>query len=193
MPVKAAPALNLFRVKPIGKAYVEVVLIKSLADMVVIISPKNITYWTVLNKYHRNFPFWNGAIESIGNNIYRGFLAATKQLYEWFSPSVCPSVRHAFFYYIPIIMKFSWVIIIDTSNVHAKGQGRRSNVKVTEVKTQFSHFWTLTPVWIHMCQWNDAQSLMCLRRGALLFFKVIGRISRSDRTKNRPEFDVSRL
>ena len=28
-----------------------------------------------------------------GRQVYCMFLAATKQLYEWFSPSVCPSVR----------------------------------------------------------------------------------------------------
>ena len=113
-----------------------------------------------------------------------GFLAATKQLYEWFSPSVCPSVclsvtpfwlssHHR------IIMKFSGVITNDRSDVHAKGQGQRSKVKVTKVNTQLSHFRTVTPVWIHIWWWNDAQSLMLLRRGSLLFFKVIRQISRS--------------
>ena len=67
------------------------------------------------------------------------FLAATKQLYKWYFPSVCPSVclsvcpsvrlsvtpfwlcsRHC------IIMKFSEVITNDQSKVHAKGQGQRS-------------------------------------------------------------------
>ena len=67
------------------------------------------------------------------------FLAATKQLYEWFSPSVrlsvCLSVtpfslcsRHC------IITKFSGVITNDKSDVHAISQGQRSKVKVTEVK-----------------------------------------------------------
>ena len=64
---------------------------------------------------------------------------------------------------------------------HAKGQ--RSEVKVTEVNTQLSGFWTVTPVWIHIWWWNDAQSLMLLRRGALLFFKVIRQISRSHGSK----------
>ena len=36
----------------------------------------------------------------------------------------------------PIIMKFSGVITNDQSDVHAKGQGQRSKVKVTEVTTQ---------------------------------------------------------
>ena len=83
-----------------------------------------------------------------------------------------------------IIIKFSGVITIDESNVHAKGQGQRSNVKVTEVKTQFSCFQTITPVWIHIWWWNDAQNLMLLVRGALLFFKVIHQIWRSHGSKN---------
>ena len=55
----------------------------------------------------------------------------------------------------------------------------RSKVKVTEINTQLSRFWIITPVWIHIWWWNDAQSLMLLRRGALLFFKAIRQISRS--------------
>ena len=70
-----------------------------------------------------------------------------------------------------IIMKFSGVITNDKSDVHAKGQGQRSKVKVTEVKIQFSRFWTITPVWIHIWWWNDAQSLVLLGRGALLCFQ----------------------
>ena len=82
-------------------------------------------------------------------NIWQIFLAATKQLYEWFSPSVrpsvCPSVRPSVRLSVtpfwlcshhPIIMKFSGVITSDKSDVHAKGQGQRSKVKVTEVTTQ---------------------------------------------------------
>ena len=44
--------------------------------------------------------------------------------------------------------------------------------------------------------WNDAHSLMMLRRGALLFFKVIRQISRSHSSKNRriwPRLGVSGL
>ena len=74
-------------------------------------------------------------------------------------------------------------IAIDRSNVHAKGQDQRSKVKVTEVKTQFSYFGTITPVWIHIWRWNHAQCLMWHRRGARLFFKVIHQISRSHGTK----------
>ena len=63
------------------------------------------------------------------------FLAATKQLYEWFSPSVRPSVRPSVCPSVTpfwlcshhrIIMKFSGVITSDRTDVHAKGQGQRS-------------------------------------------------------------------
>ena len=110
--------------------------------------------------------------------------AATKQLYEWFSPSVRLSVFLSvtpfwLCYHHCIIMKFSGVITKDEGKVHAKGQGQGSKVKVTEVTTQLNCFRTVTPVWIHIWWWNDAYSLIMLRRGALLFFKVIRQISRS--------------
>ena len=127
------------------------------------------------------------------------FLAATKQLYKWYFPSVClsvcpsvrPSVRPSVtpFWLCShhrIIMKFSGVITSDRSDVHAKGQGQRSKLKVTEVTNQLYCFRTVTPVWIHVWWWNDAYSLIMLRRGALLFFKVICQISRSHGSKNRP-------
>ena len=55
--------------------------------------------------------------------------------------SVCLSVRLSVtpFWlcsHHPIIMKFSGVITSDKSDIHAKGQGQRSKVKVTEVTTQ---------------------------------------------------------
>ena len=111
--------------------------------------------------------------------------------------SVCPSVTP----FSPcshhrIIMKFSGVITNDKSDVHAKGQGQRSKVKVTEVNTQLSRFRTVTLVWIHIWWWNDAYSLMMLRRGALLFLKVICQISRSYGSKKRriwPRLGVSGL
>ena len=133
------------------------------------------------------------------------FLAATKQLYKWYFPSVrlsvCPSVRLSVtpFWLCShhrIIMKFSGVITNDQSKVHAKGQGQRSKVKVTEVTTQLNRFRTVTPVRIHIWWWNDAYSLMMLRRGALLFLKVIREISRSRGSKNRriwPRLGVSGL
>ena len=93
------------------------------------------------------------------------FLAATKQLYEWFSPSVrlsvcpsvCPSVTPFWLCsHHRTIMTFSGVITSDRSDVHAKGRGQRSKVKVTEVTTQLNRFRTVTPVWIHVWRWNNA-------------------------------------
>ena len=111
--------------------------------------------------------------------------------------SVCPSVTPFWLCsHHHIIMKFSGVITSDRSDVHAKGQGQRSKVKVTEVTTQLYRFRTVTPVWIHVWWWNVAYSLIMLRRGALLFFKVICQISRSHSSKNRriwPRLRVSRL
>ena len=130
----------------------------------------------------------------LADHVTYSFLAATKQLYKWYFPSVClsvcPSVRLSVtpFWLCShhrIIMKFSGVITSDRSDVHAKGQGQRSKVKVTEVTTQLYRFRTVTPVWIHVWWWNDAYSLIMLRRGALLFFKVICQISRSHGSKNR--------
>ena len=115
----------------------------------------------------------------------------------WQCPSVCPSVTPFWLCsHHRIIMKFSGVITSDKSDVHAKGQGQRSKVKVTEVTTQLNRFRTITPVWIHIWWWNDAYSLIMLRRGALLFFKVICQISRSHGSKNRriwPRLGVSGL
>ena len=105
--------------------------------------------------------------------------------------SVCLSVRLSVTpfwqcFHHRIIMKFSGVITNDQSDVHAKVQGQRSKVKVTEVWTQLNRFRTVTRVWIHIWWWNGSQSFMMFRRGALLFFKVICQISRSHGQKNRP-------
>ena len=141
--------------------------------------------------------------------VISAFLAATKQLYKWYFPSVCPSVCPSVRLSVclsvtpfspcshhRIIMKFSGVITMVKSDVHAKGQGQRSKVKVTEVTTQLNRFRTVTPVWIHIWWWNYTYSLMLLRRGALLFLKVIRQISRSHCAKNRkvwPRLGVSGL
>ena len=92
-----------------------------------------------------------------------------------------------------IIIKFSGVITNGKSDVHAKGQGQKSKVEVTEVNTQLNGFRTVTPVWIHIWWWNDAYSLMMLRRGALSFFKVICQISRSQKRRIWPRLGISGL
>ena len=106
------------------------------------------------------------------------FLAATKQLSERYFLSVCLSVCLSVGLSVTpfwlcshhrIIMEFSGVITNDQSDVNAKGQGQRSKIKVTEVTTQLNRFRTVT-----------------LRKGALLFLKVIRQISRSHDSKKRP-------
>ena len=148
--------------------------------------------WTQLSLFRTVTPvwihiwWWNDAQNLM--LLRRGalFLAATKQLYKLFSPSICLSVTPFWLCsHHSIVMKFSGVITNDKSDVHTKGQGQRSKVKVTEVITQLSRFRTVTPVLIHQWLWNDAESLKQLRRGALLFFKVIRQIWRSHQTKNR--------
>ena len=132
------------------------------------------------------------------------FLAATKQLYKWYfpslrlsvRPSVCLSVCHTFFTMFPS----SYHHEIFRSYYHGQKwcpcKRSRSKVKVTEVNTQLSRFRTLTPVWIHIWQWNHGHSWKQHRRGALLFFKVIRQISRSHGSRNRriwPRLGVSGL
>ena len=82
-----------------------------------------------------------------------------------------------------IIMEFPEVITSDRSDFHAKGQGQRLKVKVTEVKIQFSSFRTVTPVWIHIWWWNYVESFMLLSRDVLLIFKVIRQILSSPGSK----------
>ena len=98
------------------------------------------------------------------------FLAATKQLYEWYFLSVCPSVRLShLFDYVPIIVSSwnfqelsHWTRVRSMQKVKVRGQGHRGH------DPNF-RFRTVTPVWIHIWWWNDTYSLMLLRRGALLF------------------------
>ena len=118
--------------------------------------------------------------------LNKAFVFSCDQAALWMVQSVRPSVTpFSLCSHHRIIMKFSEVVTNDKCDVHAKGQGQRSKVKVTEVTTQLNRFRTVTPVWIHIWWWNYTYSLMLLRRGALLFFKVIRQISRSHGAKNR--------
>ena len=86
------------------------------------------------------------------------FLGTTKQLYEW----SCPSFRHTHL--------SSGAIDTDRGNVHAKDQGQKSrSQRSKQILPQFEHVRTVTPVWIHIWQPNDAQSLKWHRKCALLF------------------------
>ena len=89
---------------------------------------------------------------------------------DWFSPSVCLSVC------LSVCDTFLTMFL---SSYHHE----IFKVKVTEVTTQLNRFRTVTPVWIHIWWRNYTYSLMLLRRGALLFFKVIRQISRSHGSK----------
>ena len=111
-----------------------------------------------------------------------------------FSEDVRPS---HLFDYVPIIIS-SWnlqellPVTEVTSMQKVKFRGQRSRSQ----RSQPNRFRTVTPVWIHIWWWNDAYCLIMLRRGALLFFKVIRQISRSHGSKNRwiwPRLGVSGL
>ena len=115
---------------------------------------------------------------------------------NFFCPSVRLSVCHTFFTMFP--SSYHHEIFMRYYQWPKRGpcQRWRSEVKVTEVKTQLHHFRTITPVWIHIWWWNEAQSLMLPRSGALLFFKVICQISWSQGSINRrfwPKLGVSVL
>ena len=144
-----------------------------------------------------NFVYWLISI-SIRPSVVQAYLFSCDQAALQMVFSVCPSVRPSVRLSVRlsvtpfwlcshhrIIREFSGVITNEQSKVHAKGQGQGSRVKVTEVTTQLNRFRTVTPIWIHIWWWNDAYSLMLLRRGTLLFFKVIRQISRSHRSQNR--------
>ena len=114
------------------------------------------------------------------------FLAATstKQLYK--NTSVGLSARlqvrlSQLFHNVSGLSSYYYEIFrgytIDKSDVHVECQGRRSEVKVTEVKTNSAPIWafpdcksSLNPrsygqknrrfCWIHRWLWNNAQSLV---------------------------------
>ena len=167
------------------------------------------SYWKLVHKFIKTCLGWHGGgltnvaylyvkvIDCLVKYswIYFTVFSCDQAALKHLCPSVRPSVRLSVHPSVApfslcshhrIIMKFSEVITNDRSDVHAKGQGQRSKVKVN---TLFSHFRNVTPVWIHIWGWNDAQSLKWLRRGALLFFKVVCQISRSRGAKKNRDFD----
>ena len=94
--------------------------------------------------------------------------------------SVCLSVCHTFFHYVPIIL-LSWNfqetdITHERSDVHATGQGQRSKVKVAVVKTQFSRFqFEITYNDIIHTAWCLGEALYRLVKVMLKNFKVINK------------------
>ena len=138
--------------------------------------------------------------------IIRFLIFSCDQAALWMVQSVCPSVRlsvrlsvclsvrpsvcHTFLTMFPSCYHheifrsyYQWQKWrpCKRSRSEVKGQGHRGH------DPNF-RFRTVTPVWIHIWWWNDTYSLMLLRRGALLFFKVIRQISRSHGAKIA-EFD----
>ena len=113
-------------------------------------------------------------------------------------PSACLSVCHTFLTMFPSSYHheifgsyYQWQKWrpCKRSRSEVKGQGHRGHNPTLR-------FRTVTPVWIHIWWWNDAYSLIMIRRGALLFFKVICEISRSHGSKNHriwPRLGVSGL
>ena len=142
-------------------------------------------YWLVIKYVPWHSPVNSFTRSAHGHEInpqhvFGDFIFSCDQAALWMVRSVRLSVTpFSLCSHHRIIMKFSGVITYDKSDDHVKGQGQRSKIKVTEVKTQCRRCRTVTPVWIDIWWWNDTQTLMLLRRGVLLLFEVIRQISRS--------------
>ena len=80
---------------------------------------------------------------------------------------VCPSVSLSHLFDRSDFFQEWFSKVMSMQKVKIRGQ--RSEVNVTEVKTQFSRFRAVITIWIHIWWWNNAQSFMWHRRGALLF------------------------
>ena len=136
------------------------------------------------------------------------FFFSCDQAALWMVQSVCPSVRPSVCLSVCPSVCHTFLTMFPSSYHHEifgsyyqwqkwrPCKRSRSKVNVTEVTTHLSRFRTVTPVRIQIWWLNDAYSLMLLRRGALLFLKVIRQISRSHGSKNRrvwPRLGVSGL
>ena len=148
--------------------------------------PVSWPWWTWMNNWQGSIKNWyyNGSnakhipqwFFSCNQAALRTLLSVCLSVY----PSVCPSVCHTFLtmFLSSYHQNFQEILLLPDV-MSMQGQGQRSKVKVTEVMTPLSRFRTVIPLWINIWRWHDAQSLILLRRGALLFFKVIHQISRS--------------
>ena len=149
----------------------------------------------VLQQLHRNRTFWIWATTERPSNfvvaqrwhegrssVYRGLKDISVR-----PASVCLSVHPSVCYIFFTTFLSSYHHEIFRSHYQCQKwcpcKRSKSKVKVTKVTTQSSRFRTVTPAWIQLLWWNDAQSLMLLRTGVLFFFKVIRQFSRSDGTK----------
>ena len=149
-------------------------------------------------QFPRHGPFVRGIHRSPVNSPHKGrwrgaLIFSCDQAALWMVQSVCPSVRPSVCLSVRPSVCHTFLTMFPSSYHHeifrsyyqwqkwrpckrsrseVKGQGHRGH------DPNF-RFRTVTPVWIHIWWWNDTYSLMLLRRGALLFFKVIRQISRS--------------
>ena len=125
----------------------------------------------------------NGLNNGLRDTTWRVF--SCDQVALWMVQSVrlfvCPSVCHTFLTMFPLSYHHEIFRSYYQSQRWLPCKRSRSEVKgqCHRGYSQLSRFLTVTQVWIHIWRWHDAQSLMLLRRGALLFFKVIRQISRS--------------
>ena len=156
----------------------------------------DLTNYHIQNEYTFQPPGL-GSIQQEWINFVRFLIISCDQAALWtvFSvrPSVCLSVclSHLFDYVPVIVSSWNFQELFPMTKVTSM-----QKVKVTEVTTQFNRFRTVTPVWIHIWWWNHAYGLMILRKGAILFLKVIRQISRSHDSKKRrvwPRLGVSGL
>ena len=141
----------------------------------------------------KNYPIWR---RQERRSKYAVQLASWQLRSNSPKTSVCPSVCHTFLTIFPSSYHHEIFRSYYQWQKWRPCKRSRSKVKVTEVTTQLNRFRTVTQVWIHTWWWDDAYSLIMLRRGALLFFKVIRQISRSHGSKNRriwPRLGVSGL
>ena len=106
---------------------------------------------------------------------------------------VCLSICHTFFtmfmsLYYQLSSNFQKLLaltkVMSMRKIKVRDQRSRSQ-RSKQILSQFGHFRTVTLVWIHIWLRNNAQSLKWYRKCALLYFKVICQISRSQGLKNR--------
>ena len=124
------------------------------------------------------------------------FLAATKQLYEWSSPSICLSVclsvclSHLFDYVSIIVSSWNFLELLPmtkvTSMQKVKVRGQRSRSQRSTLNLSFR---TVPPVWILLWRWNDAYiAWWCLGEAPYCFSRSSGKFQGHTALKS-VEFD----
>ena len=132
----------------IGVAVGVPLIVKNQSDQnIITYLTRNWVCWLLMDK---RFPDHSNLIFSCDQAALRTIISVY--------PSVTPFWQC---FWHRIILKISGVITMDRCDVHAKGQGQRSKVKVTEVMTPLNRFRTVTPVWIHIWRWSDVAQKRC--------------------------------